>query len=82
MVRMLLTLSARDELKMCLVDFTNVFTQAHLKEQVYVKLPKMFDSLNGPDTILKLNKFLYGLIQAPLSWYNHLTKGLERHWIH
>ncbi len=77
MVRMLLTLSARDELKMCLVDFTNVFTQAHLKEQAYVGLPKMFDSPNGPDTILKLNKSLYGLIQALLSWYNHLTKGLE-----
>ncbi len=77
MVQMLLTLSARENLKTCLVDFTNAFAQADLKEQVYVALPMMFDSPNGPDTILKLNKSLYGLVQALLSWYNHLTKGLE-----
>jgi hypothetical protein len=27
--------------------------------------------------VLKLNKLLYGLAQAPLSWCNHLQKGLN-----
>ena len=76
-VRMLLTLTAREQLKTRLVDFTNAFAQANLKEEVYVELPRMFDSPNGPETVLKLNKSLYGLVQAPLSWYNHLTNGLE-----
>jgi len=62
---------------MWMVDFTNAFTQASLKEDVYVAVPQLFDSPNGPNTVLKLNKSLYGLVQAPLSWYNHLTKGLK-----
>jgi len=67
-VQMLLTLTAREQLKMQLVDFTNAFAQANLKEEVYVELPRMFDSPNGSETMLKLNKLLYGLVQAPLSW--------------
>jgi hypothetical protein len=63
------------------VDFSNAFVQAELKEEVYVELPEMFQdeqnhgSKNG--VVLKLNKSLYGLVQAPLSWYNHLQKGLN-----
>ena len=26
--------------------------------------------------VLKLNKLLYGLVQAPLCWYSHLREGL------
>jgi len=76
-IQMLLALTAIEQLQMRLVNFTNAFAQANLKEQVYVKLPKMFDSPNGPETVLKLNKSLYGLVQVPLLWYNHLTNGLE-----
>jgi hypothetical protein len=28
--------------------------------------------------VLKLNKLLYGLAQAPLSWYNHLQKKINK----
>jgi len=77
-VRMLLTLTAHEKLHMWLVNFTNAFAQATLNEQVYIELPQMFDSPNGPDTVLKLNKSLYGLVQAPLSWYNHLMDGLKQ----
>jgi len=76
-VHMLLTLTAREQLQMQLVDFTNAFAQANLKEEVYVELPRMFDSPNGPKTVLKLSKLLYRLVQVPLSWYNHLMTGLE-----
>jgi len=44
---------------------------------MYVALPSMYISPNGLKMVLKLNKSLYGLVQAPLSWYNHLMEGLE-----
>jgi histone deacetylase 1/2 len=60
------------------VDFLNTFVQAELKDEVYVELPEMFrDKQNHgrkDGIVLKLNKLLYGLVQAPLSWYNHLQK--------
>jgi len=58
------------------VDFTNAFTQATLSEDVYIDLPRMFESASGIDTVLKLNKSLYGLVQAPLCWYTYLKQGL------
>jgi hypothetical protein len=63
------------------VDFSNAFVQATLKEEVYVELPEMFrdeqDRGSKDGVVLKLNRSLYGLVQAPLSWYNHLQKGLQ-----
>jgi len=45
-VRMLLTLTVREKLVTCLVDFTNAFAQATLAESVYVEIPKMFESVS------------------------------------
>ena len=62
------------------VDFSNAFVQARLKEEVYLDLPAMFSDENQNSTdegvVLKLNKSLYGLVQAPRSWYHHLQHGL------
>ena len=44
-----------------------------------MEIPKDFmtgDKNN--DYILKLNKSLYGLRQAPLSWFTHLKEHLEQ----
>jgi hypothetical protein len=76
-VRMLLTLTAREGLKTRMVDFTNAFAQADLEEELYVQLPPGSESKTGEDTVLRLNKSLYGLVQAPLSWYTYLCKGLD-----
>jgi hypothetical protein len=65
----------------CQADFSNAFIQATFKEEVYVELPEMFcDENNHGNTdgiTLKLKKSMYGLVQVPLSWYNHLQKGLN-----
>ena len=64
------------------VDFSNAFVQARLKEEVYLELPAMFSEENQNSTdegvVLKLKKSLYGLVQAPRSWYHHLQRGLSK----
>ena len=71
-VRMLMRLALKEDWKTRQVDFQNAFAQAPLKENVYIKLPPMFDGEDSSDIVLKLNKSLYGLVQAPLTWYDYL----------
>ena len=61
------------------MDYTNAFAQSTLAEEVYMEIPKDFmTSEKNNDYVLKLNKSLYGLRQAPLSWFAHLTEHLEQ----
>ena len=59
------------------VDYTNAFAQAELKEEVYVEYPRMFGSKIGSGRVLHLLKSLYGLRQAPRTFFEKLKAGLE-----
>ena len=64
------------------VDYTNAFAQAEITEETYVEYPKLFESTTGQDHVLRLRKSLYGLRQAPRTFYEKLRSGLiERGWI-
>ena len=76
-IRLMLTLTAVFDLKTKQVDYTNAFAQTPLKDDVYIALPKDFDS-NDNNSVLKLNTSLYGMRQSPLMWYEHLKAGLEK----
>ena len=58
------------------VDYTNAFTQADLQEEVYIESPKGFERKDKKDMVLKLLKSLYGLRQAPKSFFDKLSSGL------
>ena len=58
------------------VDYTNAFAQADLKEEVYLEYPKMFAPKSGANVVLKLLKSLYGLRQAPRTFFEKLRDGL------
>ena len=65
--------------QMVQMDYTNAFAQSTLAEEVYMEIPKDFmTSDKNNDYVLKLNKSLYGLRQAPLSWFAHLKEHLEQ----
>jgi hypothetical protein len=55
------------------------FVQAHLHESkpIYIQTPATFYSETNDKPVLKLNRSLYGLVQAPLYWGNHLCGILE-----
>ncbi len=55
--------------------FYQCLVQAKLKKTVYVELSKLYESPDGSDVVLKLNKSLYGLVQAPLCWCAHLREA-------
>ncbi len=80
-VRMLLVMSIDLGWETRQVDFSNAFVQAELNEEVYIKMPQHFVDSTGDttdDAVLKLNKSLYGLVQAPMYWYNHLAGVLDK----
>jgi hypothetical protein len=63
------------------VDYTNAFAQAELHEEVYVECPRLFAPKSGLAKVLRLRKSLYGLRQAPRTFFEKLRSGLlERGW--
>jgi hypothetical protein len=58
------------------VDYTNAFSQAEIKETVYIEPPKLFGSKSGKNLVLLLLKSMYGLKQAPRTFYQKLRDGL------
>ncbi|GKB12728.1 retrovirus-related pol polyprotein from transposon TNT 1-94, partial [Tanacetum coccineum] len=51
------------------MDVKSAFLNGNLKEEVYVKEPRGFDSSEFPNHVCKLDIALYGLKQALRAWY-------------
>jgi hypothetical protein len=59
------------------VDYTNTSAQADIKEEIYVEYPRLFGSKFGTSQVLHLTKSLYGLQQAPCTFFGKSKAGLE-----
>jgi hypothetical protein len=76
-VRLMLILSIVHGLETRQVDYVNAFAQADLDTDVFIELPQGFEHANdGADCVLKLNKSLYGMSNAPLIFFELLKKNL------
>jgi hypothetical protein len=73
--RSLIAIAARFDLELIQYDAINAFVNANLDEEVYMKMPP---GQRRHDTILKLNKALYGLRKSPLLWQRELTAALKK----
>ncbi len=77
-VRLMLILSIVHGLETRQVDYVNAFAQADLDRDVFVEIPRGYEHLNeSVDCVLKLNKSLYGMSDAPLMFFELLKKNLE-----
>ena len=59
------------------MDVKTSFINGDLKEEVYMEQPEGFQLLDNLEFVFKLKKALYGLNQAPCSWYYSLDKYLQ-----
>jgi hypothetical protein len=58
------------------MDVKSAFLNGYLNEEVYVEQPKGFIDPSFPNHVYRLKKALYGLNQAPRTWYERLTQFL------
>nr|GEU37334.1 uncharacterized mitochondrial protein AtMg00810-like [Tanacetum cinerariifolium] len=59
-----------------LMDVKSAFLYGMIEEEVYVYHPSGFEDLKFTDRVYKVEKALYGLHQAPKSWYETLSTYL------
>jgi len=80
-VRTVLALIAHNDLEADQIDISSAFLQASLKDDVYIHIPEGFDYGEPPPhckRILKLQKSLYGIKQAPYEWNKCLDEFLVK----
>ena len=73
-IRILLAITALEDLECEHLDVSNAFTESRLKEAIYMDPPPGLELKNGK--VLKLHKSLYGLKQAARDWYATCSQEL------
>ncbi|EAQ84333.1 hypothetical protein CHGG_08347 [Chaetomium globosum CBS 148.51] len=69
-----MAITARFDLDLLQFDAVNAFVNADLDEDVFMRMPP---GHRRHQTILKLNKALYGLRRSPLLWQRTLSRALD-----
>jgi hypothetical protein len=87
MIRILLAFYMPKGFKLYQIDVKSAFLNVFLEEEVYVRQPPGFESVEFPHQVYKLRNALYGMKQAPWAWCGRLrgflfSKGLEMGKIH
>jgi hypothetical protein len=61
--------------------FQRLFLKANLDDEIFIELPELFDVVNNDinrSHVLKLKKAVYGLPQAPRSWYKAADNAIRQ----
>ena len=80
-IRLLLKLSSVHKWKPVHLDYIIVLPHAPVEKELYMKIPKGFESYTKGDTtehVLKLHKNVYGQNQVDRVWYQYLEKNLMK----
>jgi hypothetical protein len=61
------------------MDVKSAFLNGVIQEELYVRQPPGFENTNHPNRVYMLSNVLYGLMQAPRTWYARLKTLLLDH---
>ena len=75
-IRIFLAFASFKNFKVYQMDVKNAFLYGRMEEEVYVCQPPGFEDRKFPDRVYRLDNALYGLHQAPRSWYDTLSTYL------
>ena len=59
------------------MDVKNAFLNVFLKEELYMMQPEVFVDLKGAKKVWKLQRSIYGLVQASRSWNTCFDKVIK-----
>ena len=80
--RFLISLVAKENLDMRLMDVVTTYLYGSLDNDIYMKIPegykipKTYNPTSRSMYSIKLQRFLYGLKQSECMWYNHVSEYL------
>ena len=77
-VRVLLAVTAQYSWEVFQLDVKSAFLHGELQEEVYVQQPAGFITKGKENHVYKLRKALYGLRQAPRTWYSKIEAYFAR----
>ncbi|GJX76989.1 putative ribonuclease H-like domain-containing protein [Tanacetum coccineum] len=72
-IRLFLAYASFKDFMVYQLDVKSAFLYGKIEEEVYVCQPPGFEDPDFPDRIYKVEKALYGLHQAPITWYETLS---------
>jgi len=77
--RLVLTLIQRENLKAYSLDVETAFLHGELEEEIYMKKPRGYEEVFGEksDMCLRLNKSIYGLVQAARQWWKKFKSEMD-----
>ena len=75
-LRLILAISAIEDLELRSVDISSAFLNGDLEEEIYMKQAEGFHE-GGPNHVCRLKKSLYGLKQAARQWNKKLHTTLQ-----
>ena len=74
-IRAVLALAACEDMHLRFIDVSNAFLNGEIDAEVYMRQPEGFER-GGRNTVLRLNKAIYGLKQASRQWKQKLVQIL------
>jgi hypothetical protein len=75
---MMISLVAQNKWSIHHMDVKSAFLNGYLEEKVFVEQPQGFEVQGKEHQVYKLKKALYGLNQAPRTWYARINGYFQK----